>query len=353
MRKIALCSLFMLAASVSAAETGAMRVFYFGNSLTANTMPEFHKELGQSAGKDWTADAMLGAGWQLWQHREQLGTDKALFAGTGRGEYTIDPAYAKSAGFAAKKFYKGQWDAIVLQSFASHLTNVVTQMWGKYKFDAPKDTGDVQSAADIVRHFLKLNPHGRACIYVNWPPMEPGKPQAGQRGAEFPDRKNFDYEKQWLKKYAPTDKPWIGNVNRTRDFNFQLFDALKAAFPELWKQGRLQMIPTGDIFLALDKKMRAGQVPGIKSIEEFYTDVQHIRIGLPRYTAAAAFYAVLFQEHPGKLDWKLYGTRSRYRAEDRSHDDGELLEITPERAKIVNDTIWEVLTTHPYTGVKK
>jgi hypothetical protein len=26
-----------------------------------------------------------------------------------------------------------------------------------------------------------------------------------------------------------------------------------------------------------------------------------------------------------------------------------LLEITPERARIVNDTIWEVVTNHPYT----
>jgi len=33
-------------------------------------------------------------------------------------------------------------------------------------------------------------------------------------------------------------------------------------------------------------------------------------------------------------------------------DLGEPLEIPPERAKLVNDTIWEVVTGHPHTGFK-
>jgi hypothetical protein len=30
-----------------------------------------------------------------------------------------------------------------------------------------------------------------------------------------------------------------------------------------------------------------------------------------------------------------------------------LLEITPERARIVNDTVWEVVTDHPHTALDK
>ncbi len=35
-----------------------------------------------------------------------------------------------------------------------------------------------------------------------------------------------------------------------------------------------------------------------------------------------------------------------------SHNLAVHLDITPERAKVVNDTIWEVVSGHPYTGVK-
>jgi len=113
------------------------------------------------------------------------------------------------------------------------------------------------------------------------------------------------------------------------------------------------VIPVGDIFLALHRKMKAGQFPGCNNIADYYTDVQHIRGGLPRYTVAAAFYTCLFDERPDKLDWKLYNSEERYRArkfqgDDPFHDRGELFEITPERAKLVNDTIWQVIQSHPY-----
>jgi len=34
----------------------AIRVFYFGNSLTGRSMPALHEELGKSAGKQWVCD---------------------------------------------------------------------------------------------------------------------------------------------------------------------------------------------------------------------------------------------------------------------------------------------------------
>lgn len=211
-----------------------MRAFYFGNSLTGVSNPDWHEDLGQSAGKQWQNAAWLGAGWQLWQHREQ-----------------------------------------------------------------------------------------------------------------------FNYEARWQQKYDPkTEKPWISHVNRTQDFSYQVFRGLQERFPELSRAGRLRMIPAGDLFLELDKRMLAGQVPGCRDIRDFYTDVQHIRFGLPRYTAAAMFYACLFAEPPDKLDWKIYNDRAKY-GDDPHHDGGELLPITPENVKAVNNTIWRVLNNHPFTGLKE
>ena len=343
-----------------------MGTFYFGNSLTGCTNPQWHEELGKSAGKTWVADAMLGAGWPLWAHRRELKLDEVSLSTAARGDLTLDPEFVQSASWKAKQFYQGcPWDAIVLQPFSSSLARVVTKMWGT-EFDKPTDVGDIAAASDIIELFLKTNAQGRVYIYTDWPPMEWGeippedeRPEWARREgvriarAEFPTRDAFDYEHEWLeKKFSQDhpDRPWLDN-GRCQDYHYQLFEALKKRFPELWEQGRLRMIPTGDIFMALERKMRAGKVPGIDSIKDFYTDVQHIRAGLPRYTAASSFYAVMFEDHPKALDWRIYNDESEY-GPDPSHDKYPLLEITLERARVVNDTIWEVVTGHPYTKIE-
>jgi hypothetical protein len=217
----------------------------------------------------------------------------------------------------------------------------------------------------LINVFLKNNPAGKVAIYTNWPCMKAGKvpaelPAWAQamkartkkeiRAAEFPDRESFDYEQEWLgKKYlgAQPDKPWLDNV-RTQDFHYKLFEALKSKFPKLWDEGRLVMIPVGDVWMALHKKAKAGQFDGIPDIEDFYTDVQHTRGGLPRYSAAATFFAVLFQRKPDGLGWQAYNDPAKY-LPDENHDNGEHFPINDSRAQIVSDTIWEVVRGHPYT----
>ena len=158
----------------------AVRVFYFGNSLTASSMPALHEELGKSAGKKWICDAFLGAGWQSWQHRNELfrtlgwtvnaKTQEAL----RRRELTVDKPLSKTSAYKASVFLSGQWDAIVIQIFGSRLHYVTDSMWGQ-KFDGPIDIGDVEAASDIIRIFLRKNPSGRVFIYTVWPPMPAGK----------------------------------------------------------------------------------------------------------------------------------------------------------------------------------
>jgi hypothetical protein len=82
-----------------------------------------------------------------------------------------------------------------------------------------------------------------------------------------------------------------------------------------------------------------------------------LRSGLPRYTLAATYYAVLFREHPGKVDWRIFQERSNYDSGKfgfyvHQPDLAVHLDIASERAKVVNDTIWEVVSEHPYTGVQ-
>jgi hypothetical protein len=345
-------------------EPDAVRVFYFGNSLTGSSMPDFHEELGKSARKQWICDAFLGAGWQSWQHRNELWramgrpVDAATQDASSRGEVTLDENLAQSAAFKPKAFLGGKWDAIVIQIFGARLHHVTDSLWGS-KFDGPVDVGDVAAASDIIRIFLKRNPQGKVFIYTVWPNMPAGKvppddqlpPWAVEmknrsgniRTAEFPDRDAFDYAAQWSKPYqGDFEKPWIENICRTRDYTNQVLDGIAKQFPDLHQQGRLVCIPGGELFFELDKKMQAGKMPGLTTIKDFYTDVQHIRAGLPAYTIAALFYAAIFEEKPDRLDFSIYNDPQKY-GPDVYHDRGEILPITPERAKLVHETVWEVL----------
>lgn len=360
----AILLMLAVAATTGAAENPQrMRTYYFGNSLTGCTDPKDHEALAKTAGKEWKTWAFLGAGWQLWQHWHALQNAGVEMKRDGRGDLTIDPSQVQqSTGHNTKQFYTMTWDAIVLQPFSMGLTWKCQEMWGT-KFNKETDIGDIECATDLITIYLGLNPRGKVFIYQNWPAMKAGKvpppdqlpdwakvPGVRIAAAEFPLRGEFDYEQEWIGgKYKPSSdstKFWFQENARSKDYHDQLFAALKAKFPQLWKEGRLGVIPVGDIFLELHRKAKAGQFAGIKNIDEYYTDVQHTRGGLPRYTAAAAFFACIFNERPDKLDWKLYNDVSRY-GDDKYHDALPILEITPERAQIVHDTIWAVIQKHP------
>ena len=140
--------------------------------------------------------------------------------------------------------------------------------------------------------------------------------------------------------------PFASKHTHSRDYVWKLMDELKAKYPKLWAEQRLALIPNGDVFLTLDKKLRAGQMPGVENVGFFSRDGGHVRAGLPRYTLAATCYAVMFGEHPGRLDAAIYNDLDNYKNENLNKlpgkigpgyvhwpDLGELLEITPERRR--------------------
>jgi len=343
-----------------------LRAFYFGNSFTGNAMPGLHPLLGKSVGKHWTVQAAISPGVPIWAHMKRH----------------MD----KGADYESFQRAAPQTDAIVMLIFGGEgLSSVVTQMWqGQVKFDRPTDIGDVAACTYLIREYLKLNPNGRAYIYTAWPAIpavaefrhrvqnemrqtllnqglsrEEVLKRIKQRKPTHeemePLRKSFDYAAAWLTQYDPAQPK--GNTH-TRGHMYAVMEGLKRNFPKLWREGRLGMVPVGDVFLELDKKMRAAAVPGITNVGEFYADGGHLRSGLPRYTLAATYYAVLFQDDPGKLDWRIFQDRSNYESGKygfyvHQPDLGVHVDITPARVKVVNETIWGVICGHPYTHVKR
>jgi hypothetical protein len=351
-------------------------VVYFGNSFLENSVPWFHPTLAKSAGCEMTVRTHIGPGWQIWMH--------------------VD-TFRKNPEWAKENLIEGDWTAVVIQHFGAHplLKDNVrkTVFHNQEPFPEPRDVSDLASAAAIIDTFLAGRPdRGRAFIYSSWP----GIPDAGdfmRRVKEESEKslaaeglpreeilkrlkerkptleemaplmRTYDFGAEWLARYEPNrEAPWTSKHAHSRDYVWKLMDELKARYPKLWEQGRLALIPHGDVFLALDGKMRAGQVPGVENIGFFSRDGGHVRAGLPRYALAATCFAVLFGRHPKALDYAVYNDLENYQNANvnkmpgkigpgyvHGPDLGELLEITPERAKVVHETIWEVVTQNPYT----
>ena len=333
-----------------------VRAYYFGNSLTGNTMPPFHTEFGKSAGREWIIERSQGAGWQVWQH-----------------------VYLDSVERHRRRLKTTRWDAIVVQPFGGRLFHEkVTEMWGgKHKFDRPTDVGDLHCTAELIELLLRGNPRGRALVYSAWPHMEVDVSKEQKKlskDLKYAEewhaimesfRQSFDFEEKWLQDYdeerARNRVAWKRQGVSSRDHDYELLERLKARFPDMWRDGRLELIPAGDVFLALDRTMRAGEMPGLNGIGDYYTNGVHLRSGLPRYTVAATFYAILFRDRPHNLNWNIYNDRSAYMNKEQGtpgwwvccqKDLGVHLEITPERAKAVNDTIWTVVADHRCTRIE-
>ena len=352
---------------------------YFGNSFLENSVPWFQPTLAKSAGHELSVQTQIGPGWQIWMH--------------------VD-TFHKNPDGAKKTLRDGNWDAVLIQHFGSHpmlQDNVRTTVFhNQTPFPEPRDVSDFASASAIIDVFLTNHPdQGRAFIYNSWPGV-PGLEDVQKRVREeteesfaaqgldreavlkkvkerkltlaemTPVLKQFDYAVAWLAKYEPDPTKSFGSKNfHSRDYVWALMDLLKQKYPKLWQAGRLALIPNGDVFLALDKKMRAGQVPGVENVGFYSRDGGHVRAGLPRYTLAATCYAVMFREHPGKLDPAIYNDLENYRNDNIRKlpgvlsapyvhwpDLGELLEITPVRKKVVDDTVWEVVSKHPHTNIR-
>lgn len=61
---------------------------------------------------------------------------------------------------------------------------------------------------------------------------------------------------------------------------------------------KLYVIPVGEVFYEIDKKLRAGSYPGFGDINDFYRDNVHIRRDVGRFTVATTAFATMFKINP-------------------------------------------------------
>src|SRR3972149_1584806 len=133
------------------------------------------------------------------------------------------------------------------------------------------------------------------------------------------------------------EQPWTGSglsvTVRTQDYFQELADQVNS-MPLGLEKGVL-LVPVGDVLNAIDKRMRAGDVPGFNSVVELYLDDVHLKSGVGYFVVSTTFYATLYRQNPMGLPIPASMTST----------------VTPQFAAAVQRVAWDVVAGHPYSGV--
>ncbi len=273
---------------------GPRTVYMIGNSFTHNAEPYSLPALAEQKSDSLTVGAHIKSGspvHNIWG-RPDVAREVNPDFGTYRAALPNHP-----------------WDAVTLQPFY------------KKPFEGfPQST--MQSDIDSILKFIELarenpaNQKTKFYIFESWPFLWTGRP----------------FQQVWD---ATTQDELTAPTMHTRDYYEHLVKRLKKK-----TDAEIHSIPVSEVLYELDKKMQAGEVPGINGIGEIMADKLHLDHGLGHYIASVTVYATLFGRNPAGL------------VKPEGHYDAEREGLfTPQILNVLHDVIWTVVSSHAYTGV--
>jgi hypothetical protein len=203
------------------------------------------------------------------------------------------------------------WDVLTLQPFDRQISGA---------------EGDRTMAGNFINLGLgnPANASMRVLIYSRWARRD------SDTASTF---YGLSYQDQWDRTY--TDPSYSGG-NETRDYFQKLTDALRLDFPTL----TIDMAPVGDVIYELANRMALGQINHFTHITQIYSDGIHFSEPIANgnigsYAASLTFYATIYKSSPvGDTNYGLWGITD------------------PVLAAQVQNTVWDVVAGHPYSGVE-
>lgn len=209
--------------------------------------------------------------------------------------------FTKGPFGATETAFNYQWDVVTLQPFST--------------FDV-----ELEHAIKYVNRIKEKGPDAQIYVYAQWP-----------------TKRHRDWSAMWLQDYRKKEYP---SPNHSRSF----YEAFVTALREKVQTNKpIKLIPVGHVMHLMHQKMQAGQVPGYRDAFELYSDGVHVS-NVASYIVGCTFYTVIHGESPVGLP-----VVPGYAAEPAAPDDH--FAISPELAKIIQETTWEVVATHSMTGV--
>jgi hypothetical protein len=206
-----------------------------------------------------------------------------------------------------------------------HPTNGFQQEpYGYYNNALPNYTWN----AITLQPFCRLLPTDMDTIHKYLALLNPQKNTAVYIYAQWPDTNGTeDWQTKWNKSYTG-NWDW---TNMTKNYYETLTTTLRSTETE--KNLSFYMIPVGHVMQKLDQLMMGGLVPGYGRITDIYKDTIHLD-NIGSYIAATTFYATIFKQNPVGLP-----VPSEYQP------------ISNNLATIIQDAVWNTVTTIPLTGL--
>ncbi|HEX8340274.1 MAG TPA: hypothetical protein VF624_05135 [Tepidisphaeraceae bacterium] len=262
----------------------AASTFYVGNSLTIDASPTRIDALNDTIGTGGAFD---------WHIKCGSGLDSIY---TTPEEVCLGSMYGY--GKWNQALPNNEWDRVSLEPFYDSLDATTGAPARVRQFIAASQSAGKNAKTDYF-------------IYSAWPST------AG-----------IDYADTWTKPYDANDI----NTMMTRDSTRQIMASLRSE-PAL--AGRTFLVPVGEVYFALDAKMRRGEIPGFSSAADLYRDAFHANAA-GSYAAALTMYATMNRVSPVGM------------ALPAAYGDSGLSEQT---RLIFQQTVWDVVRTSEFTGV--
>lgn len=339
------------AAEKQAKASTTMRAYFVGNSLIGSiTLDRLH-EIMDAQGVDLQFGSNLKGGTGLTKHMSMLEKgEKASHFETNKpvgGKYKPggrwrDPL-PKRFGNYFKAIGEHKWDVLVLQTGFARDPEPETVAFRKF-----------------VDYAIKHKSVKQIYVYTNWLQRPALRDASGKRTGKFG---LLDFAAMWEGR-AKLPQGGMPMLRVTKKGYHDFLEKMNTEYAGKL-ENPIRMLPLGDVFAELDKRVKAGKIPGIEALQKrdpdrvplwdeklkeqlganiFYADSvhpvkkPHTDATIGNYVYGLMYYAVL----TGKTPVGLSG--AEYQLDDEK--DKALI-------KALQEGVWDVVSNHPFAGLKK
>jgi len=271
-----------------------MRLYMMGNSMTDQVKYAAFDELATSRGHD-----------HIWGRQTILGSPISTIWQNPSSGFTQAPY--NQYGNALRNY---TWDAITLNPTDRDM----------YQADGQ---GDIANALNLINLARQKSPNVQPFI-LQRTPRRGINPDGSFAGIDYPTRYNRAYN------YGDNLSVFA------RDYFNELVGELRREQAAGSKP--VKLIPVGDVMYEVDARIKRGEIPGLSSINQIYSDQSHFT-NFGTYITGLTFFATIYGENPNGL-----GVPASY---------GGSNSIPTAMRNALQDAVWDVVTRTPYTGVTR
>lgn len=252
--------ILLLGGGISHAEE-TLKIYLIGNSLTMSTTLDRVHELAAEQGVDLQYGSQLSGGKSLIRHLNYKDEPnqkwKSWETNVPNGD-TFDPDENMYVDAPGELHRFGLYD----EALAGHdWDKVVFQLYGGSLHD------DLKAISTYVQLATSKGNDPEFLIYSVWPRRPKERLDDGSIAVL-----NLDYPEEWASDYtasAEDTSKTAGLYYYSRDYVETLLKELRSRFPDQ----SIGLIPVGEVFLELDRKIKAGELPGIQALAEHQPDL--------------------------------------------------------------------------------